>query len=154
VPPPKKGNGDARASNSHDDTAGTSFDDRGRGEPLSGRQTAPNPIKLLSYAEMVALPEGEFLIQGVYDATVEERSYLQKLSHTYVLLLLLKNEPRIVEYFKSLSSKFVLYVGTDFLVRALSAQCLLLAQGLGAGGTQIIRKLGESRLTPKVFVLV
>src|ERR1700730_12852732 len=65
MPPPKKGNGDARASNSHDDTAGASFDDRGRGEPLSGRQTALNPIKLLSYAEMVALPEGEFLIQGV-----------------------------------------------------------------------------------------
>jgi hypothetical protein len=59
-----------------------------------------------------------------YDATPEERSYLQKLSHTYVLLLLLKNEPKIVEYFKSLSSKFVLYIGTDFLVRALAEHYL------------------------------
>jgi len=59
-----------------------------------------------------------------HDATPEERGYLLKLSHTYVLLLLLKNEPKIVEYFKSLSSKFVLYVGTDFLVRALSEHYL------------------------------
>lgn len=59
-----------------------------------------------------------------YDATPEERLYLQKLSHTYVLLLLLKNEPRVVEYFKSISGKFALYVGTDFLVRALSEHYL------------------------------
>ena len=50
--------------------------------------------------------------------------YLQKLGQTYVLLLLLKNEPKIVEYFKTLSSKFVLYIGTDFLVRALSEHYL------------------------------
>jgi hypothetical protein len=59
-----------------------------------------------------------------YDGTEEERSYLEKLSRTYVLLLLLKNEPKVVEYFKNISSKFVLYVGTDFLVRALSEHYL------------------------------
>jgi hypothetical protein len=59
-----------------------------------------------------------------YDTTPEERTYLQKLSRTYVLLLLLKNEPRIVEYFKTISSRFVLYIGTDFLVRALSEEYL------------------------------
>lgn len=59
-----------------------------------------------------------------YDSTTEERAYLQKLSHTYVLLFVLKNEPKIVEYFKSISSKFVLYIGTDFLVRALTEHYL------------------------------
>jgi hypothetical protein len=59
-----------------------------------------------------------------YDGAPEEREYLLKLSHTYVLMLLLKNEPKVVEYFQSLSSKFNLYVGTDFLVRAISEHYL------------------------------
>ena len=59
-----------------------------------------------------------------YDTTPDEQAYLLKLSQTYVLLLLLKNEPKIVEYFRSISSKFNLYVGTDFLVRALSEHYL------------------------------
>jgi hypothetical protein len=40
------------------------IDDRQRSEP-SDAQILPNPTKLLSYAEMLALPEGEFLIHGV-----------------------------------------------------------------------------------------
>jgi hypothetical protein len=65
------------------------------------------------------------VLRGVfYDATPDERAYLLKLSQTYVLLLLLQNEPKIVEYFNSLSSRFNLYVGTDFLVRALSEHYL------------------------------
>ena len=59
-----------------------------------------------------------------YDTKIEERTYLQKLSKTYVLLLMLRQEPKIVEYFKSVSSNFKLYIGTDFIVRALSEQYL------------------------------
>jgi len=59
-----------------------------------------------------------------YDGTEEERVYLEKLSRTYVLLLLLKNDPKIVEYFKTISAKFILYIGTDFFVRALSEHYL------------------------------
>ncbi|MCF3948189.1 hypothetical protein [Acidiphilium iwatense] len=59
-----------------------------------------------------------------YGGTNEERRYLEKLSKTYVLLLMLRNEPKVVEYFKSISSKFNLYIGTDFLVRALSEHFL------------------------------
>jgi len=40
------------------------FEDRA-GAQRDGQLPAPNPIKLLSYAEMTALPEGEFLIRGV-----------------------------------------------------------------------------------------
>lgn len=56
----------------------------------------------------------------LYLATDVERRYLYKLSRTYILLLLLKNEPRVVEYFKSVAASFRLYVGTDLIVRALS----------------------------------
>lgn len=59
-----------------------------------------------------------------YKSTEAERQYLSKLSRTYVLLLLLKNEPKIVEYFQSISKTFKLYIGTDILIRALSEHYL------------------------------
>ncbi|WP_152047602.1 hypothetical protein [Aureimonas psammosilenae] len=59
-----------------------------------------------------------------YRSSEVERTYLRKLSRTYVLLLTLKNEPRIVEYFRTLATTFRLYVGTDLLIRALSEQYL------------------------------
>lgn len=55
-----------------------------------------------------------------YLSTDVERLYLQKLSRTYVLLLLLKNEPKVVEYFKNIASSFKLYIGTDLIIRAMS----------------------------------
>ena len=55
-----------------------------------------------------------------YMSSQVERAYLEKLSRTYVLLLLLKNEPKVVEYFSSMAGSFVLYVGSDILIRALS----------------------------------
>jgi len=65
------------------------------------------------------------LLRGTfYKSSDAERDYLQKLSRTYVLLLLLKNEPKIVEYFRTLAKSFRLYIGTDILVRALSEQYL------------------------------
>ncbi len=59
-----------------------------------------------------------------YDSTTEERTYLQKLSKTYALLLMLRNEPRVVDYFRSVSSSFRLYIGTDFIVRSLAEHYL------------------------------
>lgn len=59
-----------------------------------------------------------------YNSHECERVYIRKLSRTYVLLFLLKNEPKIVEYFKSITGKFYLYLGTDFLVKALSEHFL------------------------------
>ena len=59
-----------------------------------------------------------------YNSTAEERTYLQKLSKTYTLLLMLKNEPKVVDYFRSVSSSFRLYIGTDFIVRSLAEHYL------------------------------
>ena len=64
------------------------------------------------------------LRQGFYHSSDIERQYYGKLSRTYALMLTLRNEPRIVEYFRGMSSNFVLFVGTDILVRALSERYL------------------------------
>lgn len=66
----------------------------------------------------------EVLRQTFYSSTEIERLYYGKLSRTYALMLTLRNEPKIVEYFKNMSSKFILFVGTDIIVRALSERYL------------------------------
>lgn len=83
------------------------------------------------------------VIRGTfYDSTEEERSYLEKLSRTYVLMLLLKNEPKIVEYFKTISSEFILYIGTDFVVRALSEHYLDKESQSTIRMMEVLRKAG------------
>lgn len=59
-----------------------------------------------------------------YSSTKTERRYLRKLSRTYILLFMLKNEPRVVEYFRNMTSDFNLYVGADLIVRCLSEHLL------------------------------
>jgi hypothetical protein len=44
---------------------------------------------------------------ALYDSSEVEREYLGKMSRTYVLLFLLKNDPKIVEYFRNMSSEFL-----------------------------------------------
>jgi hypothetical protein len=60
------------------------------------------------------------LRHAFYHSEEVERLYFSKLSRTYTLLFILKNEPRIVEYFRRMSADFVLYIGTDLLIRAIS----------------------------------
>lgn len=55
-----------------------------------------------------------------YKSEEVERVYLSKLSRTYSLLFILKNEPKIVEYFRTMSTEFILYVGSDLVIRAIS----------------------------------
>ena len=81
-----------------------------------------------------------------YSSAKEERRYLRKLSRTYVLLFMLKNEPRVVEYFRNMTSNFNLYVGADLIVRALSEHMLRkddqmtknALKLLGAAGSKLI----------------
>lgn len=85
-----------------------------------------------------------------YKSSEAEREYLQKLSRTYVLLLTLKNEPRIIEYFRSLATTFRLYVGTDIIIRALSEQYLSLENRTTANLLAILAEAGsELILTEK-----
>lgn len=66
----------------------------------------------------------EILRQAFYESSSIERKYFQKLSRTYTLLFTLKNEPKVVEFFQQMSGKFVLYVGSDIIIRALSEHYL------------------------------
>lgn len=75
-------------------------------------------------ANLVRRAATEVLRKTFYESDESERKYLLKLSRTYILLLLLRNEPKIVEYFRSLASNFNLYLGTDIFVRALSEHYL------------------------------
>lgn len=77
-----------------------------------------------------------------YHSTEIQREYLLQLSKTYVLLFTLKAEPRIVDYFNAMSSKFTLFLGSDIIVKALSErylkkedqQCKNLLQSAAASG--------------------
>lgn len=59
-----------------------------------------------------------------YHGSPNQRKYLTHLSRTYVLLFSLQAEPRIVEYFSTMSSHFKLFLGSDIIVKALSERYL------------------------------
>ena len=56
----------------------------------------------------------------VYHGTAEQHAYLRSLSNTYMMMFLMKWEPKITTYFESLSSKLVLFVDTSILIPAFS----------------------------------
>ncbi len=65
------------------------------------------------------------LIRSIfYESSSTQRKYLYNLSRAYVLLFTLKVEPRIIEYFSSMSSNFNIFIGSDILVKALSERYL------------------------------
>ncbi len=92
------------------------------------------------------------LRQGFYNSTEEERLYYGKLSRTYALMLTLRNEPRIVEYFKSMSSNFVLLVGSDIIVRALSERYLAPADQMTVNMLRILREAGSTLILTHMAV--
>ncbi|MEW8523462.1 MAG: hypothetical protein AB2552_10470 [Candidatus Thiodiazotropha endolucinida] len=56
----------------------------------------------------------------IYHGSPESKEYLKSLSKTYLMLFLLKCEPRIVSYFQSMASQMSIFVCTSILVPALS----------------------------------
>jgi hypothetical protein len=75
-------------------------------------------LQAVKEAAMVALR------QAFYYSTEKQRYFLYNLSRTYVLLFTLKAEPRIIEYFQTMTSNFILHVGADIIVRALTERFL------------------------------
>lgn len=84
------------------------------------------------------------LRQTFYSSTEIERKYLGKLSRTYILMFLLKNEPRIVEYLRTMSSNFKLYVGTDIIVRCLSEHMLSSKDKMMKNALSLLKAAGSS----------
>lgn len=60
------------------------------------------------------------LREALYEASDKEREYLGKMSRTYMMLFMLQNEPKVVEYFRNMSAEFILYIGADLIIRSIS----------------------------------
>ena len=84
------------------------------------------------------------LREAFYTSSAEERLYFGKLARTYTLLFTIQNEPRIVDYFRTMSADFVLYVGADILVRALSERYLRQEDQMTVNMLNILRDAGSS----------
>ena len=109
-----------------------------------GEQIASRPR-----AKEVALA---VLQQAFYKSTKEERLYYGKLSRTYALLFTLRNEPKIVEYFRGMSSKFVLFVGSDIIIRALSERYLSREDQMTVNMLAILRQAGSELILTQTAV--
>lgn len=90
--------------------------------------------------------------RAFYQSTEEQRRYFSKLSRTYSLLFLLRADPRIVEYFQSMSSTLVLFVGTDILIRALSERYLRKEDQMICNMLRIIKEAGADLILTQSVV--
>lgn len=61
---------------------------------------------------------------AIFESSSIEREFFQRLSRTYFVFFSLQNCPEIVTYFREMKKKFILYVGSDILVRC-AAESLL-----------------------------
>ena len=86
----------------------------------------------------------EVLRGAFYQSSEIERTYFGKLCRTYTLFLALKTEPRIVEYFRSMSTRLVLYVGSDLLVLALSEYFLPVQDQMVSNMLRVVREAGAT----------
>ncbi|MDE0264782.1 MAG: hypothetical protein OXJ37_20435 [Bryobacterales bacterium] len=92
------------------------------------------------------------LRSAFYNSTEIERIYYGKLSRTYTLMFTLRHEPQIVDYFKSMSSNFVLFVGSDIIVRALSERYLKKEDQMTINMLQILRDAGSTLVVTHMTV--
>lgn len=92
------------------------------------------------------------LQQAFYKSSEEERLYYGKLSRTYALLFTLRNEPKIVEYFRGMSSNFVLFVGSDIIIRALSERYLSPEDQMTINLLAILKQAGSQLILTQTTV--
>ncbi|HVH74193.1 MAG TPA: hypothetical protein VM755_04690 [Stellaceae bacterium] len=83
------------------------------------------------------------LRQAFYQSSPEEREYFGKLSRTFALLFSLSADPHIIEYFKQMSSNFVLYVGADLIIQAFSERYLFAEDRMVTNMLEIVRASGS-----------
>jgi hypothetical protein len=79
-----------------------------------------------------------------YQSEEQERQYFGKLSRTYALLFSLRADPEIINYFRGMSSNFVLYVGADILIQALSERYLRPEDQMAVNTLGILRDAGST----------
>jgi hypothetical protein len=92
------------------------------------------------------------LRRAFYGSEEVERLYFSKLSRTYTLLFILKNEPRIVEYFRRMSANLILYIGTDLLIRAISEYFLPSADRMTWNMFKVLKAAGAQLVLTETTV--
>ncbi|MGO6970131.1 hypothetical protein [Rhizobium ruizarguesonis] len=90
------------------------------------------------------------LRKAFYSSEEYERLYYGKLSRTFSLMLTLRNEPKVVEYFKGMSGNFVLLIGSDIIIRALSERYLPEADQMTVNMLRILRASGSKLLLTRM----
>jgi hypothetical protein len=97
-------------------------------------------------SETAQIKEAVFYVMRLafYHSEEVERRYLNKLCRTFCLLFTLRNNPHIVEYFRGMSSKLVLYIGSDLIVRALSERFLAKEDAMTRNMFELLRKAGST----------
>jgi len=78
-----------------------------------------------------------------YNSSDSERLYLGKMSRTYIMMFILKNDVKVVEYFRNMSGNFILYIGADLLIRALSEYFLDEADQMTINTFRILKSSGS-----------
>lgn len=122
-------------------------------EPEQGALVARSVIEVAEeVVEAVKMPHAsrvkakhvikQVLRGALYNSEPIERSYFGRLARTYVLLFVLKNTPELVEHFSSMAKHFVLYIGTDILVRAISEHYLPYDDQMTVNTLKILRQAG------------
>jgi hypothetical protein len=98
--------------------------------------------------EREAIKEGAFnvLRKAFYNSDEVERIYLNKLCRTFCLLFTLQSHPHIVDYFRGMSSRLTLYVGSDLVVRALSERFLRKEDAMTRNMFELLKRAGSKLL--------
>jgi hypothetical protein len=79
-----------------------------------------------------------------YQSEESERVFFGKLSRTYALLFSLSADPAIIDYFRGMSGDFVLYVGADLIIQALSERYLLPEDQMATNTLKILKDAGAT----------
>ena len=60
----------------------------------------------------------------VYNGTDDQQEFLDRLSHTYLMMFLLQCDPQVAKFFATLASKLKVYVDTSIIIPAISEHFL------------------------------
>ena len=60
----------------------------------------------------------------VYNGTNNQKEFLDRLSHTYLMVFLLQCDPQVAKFFATLASKLQVYVDTSIIIPAISEHFL------------------------------
>ena len=92
------------------------------------------------------------LNEALFFCTGIEKLYFGHLSRTYVIMFLVQNEPKIVEYFKSMSSNFTLYIGTDIIIKCLSEIMLEKRNQIISNSLRMLKQKGSKLILTELVV--